>query len=396
MRYSSLTQRISPDTDQPGRDPWEVHSLALERLSNGEDVILLSIGQESDKSTPSCVVDAAISSLRNGHHHYTDVAGQTNLRQAVAEYHQHLSGQVVSAQQCVIYAGAQNALFAVSQVLLEHGQQVILSEPYYTTYQTTFSATGSEVVSVPLRSQSNYELTVSDIESAINDNTQMLVLNSPNNPMGHCYTRKQWQALVNLCVERDIWMVHDAVYADIVGMSPEQMPQSLPGAEQVLITVGSLSKSHRMTGWRLGWAVAPLELSEHLTNLSMCMHYGLPPFIMDAAVVALEDAKNTPRVIEKLLNGRRQRLKAHLAKLPVGAVLDSGTGMFLLLDTQKFELSGYEFALGLLNKHLVSVLPCNGFGATGKHLVRIGLCVDDARLDRAGKAIAEYCHSLKP
>lgn len=396
MHFSNLTSRVAPTTDQATNDPWEVHSLALERAATGEDIIILSIGQESDEVTPTAVVDAAVDSLKRGRHHYSGVAGTDELRRAIAEYHQQLSGQVVSPDECIVYAGAQNTLFALGQVLLETGDEVVLSEPFYTTYQATFSATGAKAVLVPTLAKQSYRLQAEHILQSITERTRVIVLNSPNNPMGECYDRQTWESILAVCRDKGIWLIHDAVYADIVDADSMYMPQKLAGSEQVLITVGSLSKSHRMSGWRLGWAVGPTRLIEHLANLSMCMHYGLPPFIMDAAVVAIRKSSETPRLIESLIHSRRTQLLTQLSALPDTVVQDSGTGMFILLDVSYFKMNANEFAHGLLKNHAVSVLPCDGFGATGQNLVRVGLCVDNERLDKAGRAIVEYCNTQSP
>jgi len=165
MKYASLTDRIVANDDAKG-DPWEVHSIACERVAAGEDIVLLSIGQEADEVTPEPIVHAAIQSLKDGDHHYTDVNGTPELRASIARYHTSLTGQSVTADNCTSFAGAQNALFAAAQVLLEAGDEVIVSEPYYTTYATTFSTSGATLVSIPVTKANNYQLSTYCLELA--------------------------------------------------------------------------------------------------------------------------------------------------------------------------------------------------------------------------------------
>jgi len=370
-------------------DPWEIHDIACKRVADGDDIVLLSIGQEADEVTPTTIVNTAIQSLENGDHHYTEVNGTPELRTSIARYHTKLTGQKVSAENCTSFAGAQNALFATAQVLLETGDEVIVSEPYYTTYATTFSASGATLVSIPVSKVNHYQLNTDDIADAITDKTQAIVLNSPNNPMGTCYSAEEFAAIVGLCVKNSIWLVLDAVYLDIVSVNLADLPHAVPGADDVLITIGSLSKSHRMTGWRMGWVVAPTELASHMAHLSMCMHYGLPPFIMKAATVAIEQSVQTPQLVRSTLARRRQMATPILQTMRKATLHDSGQGMFMLIDVSELGTTAHTFSMRLLNEYNVAVLPCDGFGPAGSTLVRVGLCVDDSKLEGACQRIVD-------
>lgn len=395
MKFASITDRIKTADDAEG-DPWEVHSKACQLAHQGEDIVFLSIGQETDEVTPAIVVEAAVTSLRQGDHHYTDVSGTPRLRSSIAQYHHKLTGQMVSDTNCTAFSGAQNALYSVAQVLLETGDEVIVSEPYYTTYAATFSTSGATLVNVAVTKENEYKLRVDDIAAAITSNTQAIVLNSPNNPMGSIYTKDDFTAIVALCLKHNIWLILDTVYLDIVDVPPSSLPHDINGASDVLITIGSLSKSHRMTGWRLGWSVAPDAVSQHLENLSMCMHYGLPPFIMKAAEVAINESMETPRLVRDTLARRRAVAAPILKKMQTATLLDSGHGMFMLIDVSALNMTAHQFALRLLNEHKVAVLPCDGFGKAGKYLVRVGLCVDDAKLEHACNEIVKCIAGLAP
>ena len=388
MKYASLTKRIKPADNAEG-DPWEVHEIACRRAAAGENIVLLSIGQEADEHTPTTIVNAAIQSLQNGDHHYADVNGTPELRASIARYHTSLTGQKVEPDNCTSFAGAQNALFATAQVLLEAGDEVIVSEPYYTTYAATFSSSGAYLVSIPVTKANDFQLNTDDISNAITDKTQAIVLNSPNNPMGTCYNKKEFATVVALCIKHNIWLIVDAVYLDIVSISPTDLPHTIPGAEDVLVTIGSLSKSHRMTGWRIGWTVAPTKVASHLRHLSMCMHYGLPPFIMKAASVAIEQSHQTPKLVRDTLARRRQMATPILAAIRGATLHDTGQGMFMLIDVSELGISAYKFSMRLLKEYNVAVLPCDGFGHAGTTLVRVGLCVDDAKLEGACRKIVE-------
>jgi arginine:pyruvate transaminase len=391
MRFSSLTDRIAGDSV----DAWDVHYRGMNRMEAGEDIIMLSVGQESDETTPTPIVEAAISSLRSGRHHYTAVEGTDHLRTAIAVRHARVTGQPVSASNCAVFSGAQNSLFSLAQCLLETGDEVILSEPYYTTYPATVTASGATLVGVPVKAENRFQIDPAAIAEAITPRTQMILLNSPNNPTGAIYSEAQFEAVVDLCLKHDIWLVNDEVYQEILPEAERFSPASIERAREICITVSSLSKSHRMTGWRLGWVVGPEALIHHLSNLSMCMSYGLPTFIQDAAVTALEQDTETARSVREAMGGRRRALVGALKDVEGLALYSAEGGMFVVFDVTALPVSSQQFASDLLDRYDVAILPCDGFGATGVGLLRVSLCVSEEKLVVAAGRIVEYVESIR-
>lgn len=390
MKFSSMTKRISGESV----DAWDVHYRGLEQLEAGEDIIILSVGQETHERTPDVIVDSAITSLKAGRHHYTPVEGLLDLRKEIAKRHNELTGQSVDESNCAVFAGAQNALFAASQCVLETGDEVILIEPFYTTYPATVTASGATIVAVPAKSENNFQIDPNDVISAITPRTKAIVLNSPNNPTGAVYTLDQLQPLVNVCVEKQIWLFNDDVYQEILVPSDRASPASLPGSDQVCITLSSLSKSHRMTGWRIGWIVGPVEFIAHLRNLSMCMAYGLPEFVMDAAITALRMGTETADDVRQNMDRRRKIIERELDNLPGLDIYSSVGGMYTVLDVRNLGVTSQKFSEDMLDKYDVSVLACDGFGETGKGLIRISLCATDENMQVACDRIAKYVATL--
>jgi len=388
VKFSSLTGRIAGKST----DSWEIHYEALARSRAGEDIIMLSVGQESDQPTDGRIVEQAVQSLRSGRHHYTPVQGELALRKAIAARHFELTGQSASEDHCAVFSGAQNALFAVSQCVLEHGDEVILVEPYYSTYPATFSCSGATLASI--RPGSNLQMDPEAITGAITDNTRAIVVNSPNNPIGSVYTREQFEPIVKACIDRKIWLISDEVYLEMLAPEDRASPAGLPGADEICVTVSSLSKSHRMTGWRVGWAVGPRELMEHLYNLSLCMIYGLPPFIMDAATLALQMDSNIAEIVRESMNRRRKIAVDSLSGLPNVHVLEASGGMFAVLDVRNSGIGSMEFTRRLLDQYRVSLLPCDGSGDSGEGLVRISLAVEDGLFEEACRRIRAFVLSL--
>ena len=389
MRFSDLTQRIAGD----GAAAWDIHYRALELLDKGEDVLLLSVG-DPDFDTPAPIVQAAIDSLHNGHTHYADVRGKLALRQAIARRHQQRSGQPTGADQVTVLAGAQCALFCVAQCVLNPGDEVIVAEPMYVTYEAVFGACGATVIPVPVRPEHGFRVQAEDVAARITPKTRALALNSPHNPSGASLPRSTWEALAELCIAHDLWMICDEVYSELLYDGEHISPGSLPGMAERTATLNSLSKSHAMTGWRVGWVVGSPALATHLENLALCMLYGSPDFIQDAAVVALEQQLPELAAMREAYRQRRDLVCECLADCPGLRALKPDGGMFVMVDIRETGLSAQAFSYRLLDHHGVSVLAGEAFGPSAAGHIRLGLVLGAEPLREACQRIARCAAEL--
>jgi len=389
MRFSSLTQRIAGE----GAAAWEIHDRALALQAQGRDILLLSVG-DPDFDTPRPIVEAAVASLHAGHTHYVAVSGKHALRQAIARHHQRRSGQAVDAQQVRVLAGAQCALFCVAQCVLEAGDEVIVAEPMYVTYEAVFGACGATVVSVPVKPENGFRVDPRDVAARITPRTRALALNSPHNPSGASLSRTTWQALADLCIAHDLWLISDEVYSELLYEGEHVSPASLPGMVERTATINSLSKSHAMTGWRVGWVIGSRELAGHLENLALCMLYGLPDFIQDAAVVALEHELPELEAMRETYRQRRDRVCARLEGCPGLKALKPAGGMFVMVDIRETGLDAQAFSNHLLDSEGVSVLAGEAFGPSAAGHIRLGLVLEADLLDEACRRIARCAAAL--
>ncbi len=391
MKFSSLTQRVAA----AGMTSWQVHHQAIARRRNGEDIILLSIGQDSAAGPAERIIERAVSSLHAGRHHYTDCQGEPALREAIAADHKRKTGQSVDAGCCTVFAGAQNALFAVLACLLEAGDEVLVPEPYYSTYPATLTAMGARMLTVATAPENGFQLDAKRLAAAITPATRAVVINTPNNPTGAIYSRESLEIVAQACKEHDLWLVCDEVYADFCFDKPHRSAASLAGIADRCVVISSLSKSQRMPGWRVGWAVGPEDLAAHLTELNLCMLYGLPGFIQDAAVEALTGSASESGEICNVYKGRRDLVCSRLHGLDGLRVHRPEGGMFVMLDIRELEISSLEFAAQLLERHALALLPADGFGACASGHLRLGLVASQPVLDKACDAIIEYLQFLQ-
>ncbi|MGF6690188.1 arginine:pyruvate transaminase [Metapseudomonas resinovorans] len=389
MRFSDLTQRIAGD----GAAAWNIHYRALERQARGDDILLLSVG-DPDFDTPQPIVQAAIDSLLNGNTHYSDVRGKFALRQRIAAWHNQRSGQNVDTDQVVVLAGAQCALYCVVQCLLNPGDEVIVAEPMYVTYEAVFGACGAKVIPVPVRSENGFRILAEDVAAAITPRTRALALNSPHNPSGASLPRTTWEALAELCIAHDLWMISDEVYSELLFEGEHISPASLPGMAERTATINSLSKSHAMTGWRVGWVVGSEALAGHLENLALCMLYGSPDFVQDAACIALEARLPELGAMREAYRQRRDLVCASLEGCPGLRALKPDGGMFVMVDIRPTGLSAQDFADRLLDNHGVSVLAGEAFGPSAAGHIRLGLVLGSEPLQEACRRIARCAAEL--
>ena len=284
MKYSSLVERLQ------GRrtSAWEIHRVAQQAAANGEDVIVLSVG-DPDFATPAPIVERAIDALRSGDTHYSAVSGREPVRAAIAEEHARMTGCEVSAANVILTAGAQNGVFAASLCLLEAGDEVIVPEPMYLTYEACVRAAGATLVPVPVDPARAFHVDCDALEAAITPRTKAIFFATPCNPTGVVMQRADLERIARLACEHDLWVLADEVYAELTFERDHVSIASLPGMAQRTVTLGSLSKSHAMAGWRVGWAIGPAELIEHMGRLALAMLYGLPGFIQQAALTAVQN-----------------------------------------------------------------------------------------------------------
>ena len=383
MRYASFIERVSGE----GSRAWDIHNRAEEMAKDGRDIILLSIG-DPDFDTPPPIIDAVVESLRRGRTHYTAMDGILPLREAIAASHHRLTGHKVDAGAVVVTPGAQCGLFSAMQCLAGPGDEVIVPEPMYVTYEAVVGVSGANLVQVPLRGERRFHLDPDDLEAAITPRSRVLLINFPHNPSGSILTMSELEAVAEITRRHNLWVVSDEVYGTLTYEQPHHSIVSLPGMAERTVVIDSLSKSHAMTGWRLGWTISPGDMPAHLKNLALCMLYGCPPFIQDAAVTALTHEFDEVDVMRAAFRERRDLLVDRINAMPRISCLKPEGSMFLMVDVRDSGLGSMDFAWRLLETEGVSTLPCDGFGPSGEGYLRVSLSSPVAKL-------SEFCDRLE-
>ena len=388
-RFAPISDRLSG----LGAAKWAVHIEGLERAAAGKRVTFLSIG-EPDLPPPASVLDQAVASMRGGRLKYAAGQGEQVALDAIAAHLSRRSGQNVSPDQIVYTAGTQNGLCTALMTLVQTGDEVLVPDPYYATYEGLVAASGATFVPVPTLPEDGFHVTAKQIEAAITPQSRVLLLNTPSNPTGAVLSQKEIDEIGEVCERHDLWIVVDEVYADLTYGAPFCSPFDRPQLRHRTLAVSSISKSHALPGFRAGWIASPLEVTPRLVLVAEAMLFGSQPFIEDALAVAL--SQRHPEV-ERLRSSFQERAlqlvssfdgsTAAKARMPEG-------GMFIMVDIRETKMSGEEFAWKLINEHDIVVMPGESFGKGGAGHIRLALTNEATVLREAGSRIRAAAEAL--
>ena len=388
MKTSKLIKKISG----PASKAWLVGDKAFEMMDAGKDVIHLGIG-DPDFDTPKEIRLSLKQAIDDNKTHYSPLAGENDLRREIASHAMNLYGGDIKKENIAVLPGAQAALFSTFLCLVGHGDEVIVLEPTYATYPAVIQASGAKIVTVKLDEKTGYQLNVSDIKRAITSNTKAILINSPSNPSGAVFKQETLNALADLCIKERIWLVTDEVYWSLTYEDDHASAFFQNDTRANVIVINSLSKSHAMTGWRVGWVIAPEEIIEALTSLSQAQYFGVSQFIQLAAIEALRDKKN-PQIFKGLFLSRRDAFIKEIKKSELLQFSVPQGGMFLLINIEKTGLDGGKFAERLLQEEHVAVVPGYGFGESMQNTIRIGFLDEIPRLIEAARRLRRFAESL--
>lgn len=375
-------------------DGWEIYYRTRALVDAGERVLNLTIG-EHDIKTDRSVLDAMHRSAMAGNTGYTFGPGKAELRAEIAARIEARTGVPTLVENVIVTPGGQAALFAAHMALLDEGDRALFCDPYYATYPGTIRATGAEAVPVPTRSRDGFQPTEAAI-SALAQGARTLLINTPNNPTGAVYSRATLAGIARAVAAHDLWLISDEVYDTQVWQGEHLSPRALPGMAERTLVVGSMSKSHAMTGSRLGWIVGPPEVVRAIGILATNTTYGVPAFIQDAALFALRQGAEFEAAIAEPFRRRRDIAARALAGSNAIRVLPAEGAMYVMLDIRATGLSGNAFAERLLEAERIAVMPGESFGASSAGHLRVAMTIADADFEAAMTRLAEFAEAQMP
>ena len=384
MRISDRLENILGE----GSDGWGVFYKARQMVRRGIDVTELTIG-EHDVRTDPAILEAMDQAARSGHTGYAAIPGMHELREAVAKRVQEQTGVATGPENILITPGGQSALFAAHMAACNPGDRALYIDPYYATYPGTLRGASTVPVPVQAKAENGFLPDATDFAAAA-DGAASLLINSPNNPTGVVYGRDTLEQIAAVCQEKDLWLISDEVYDTQLWDGTHISPRSLEGMAERTLVVGSMSKSHAMTGSRIGWIVGPASVVDHLQNLSTHTTYGVAGFIQHAALHALSLGQGFETGIAEPFRRRREiALKCLSGSNAVKAIRPQGA-MYIMLDIRSTGMSGEAFAEALLDQHHIAVMPGESFGEAAAGHLRVALTVNDDRFEKALTTLIQF------
>ena len=376
----SLARRIDAIRDK-GSDVWDIHYKSRAMAEAGDPVLRLTVG-EHDTRTDASILDAMAASAAAGNTGYTLGPGKQALREAVAARVQARTGVATSYRNVIITPGGQAALFAAHMAVCNDGDRALFCDPFYATYPGTIRAVGAVAVAVPTRAQDAF-MPKAEVLARHAPGARSLLINSPNNPTGVVYDRATMEGIAGVVQDHGLWLISDEVYDTQIWDGAHLSPRSLPGMADRTIVVGSMSKSHAMTGFRVGWMVAPEAVVDAVTLLATNTTYGLPGFIQDAALYALNKGEAFEQAVAAPFLHRRAIAARVLAGQNAVGMTPSSGAMYLMLDIRSTGLSGDAFAARLLDAERIAVMPGESFGLAAAGHVRVAMTIADDAFEEA-------------
>ncbi|MDN5326900.1 MAG: aspartate aminotransferase [Moorella sp. (in: firmicutes)] len=364
-----LAQRAAGISPSP---TLAIDAQAKAMKAKGVKVINFSAG-EPDFGTPEHIKQAAVDALAAGFTRYTPVAGIPELRQAICA---SLAARGVTYEPAdiVVSCGAKHSLYNAMQVLLNDGDEVILSAPFWVSYYEQVKLAGGVPVVVTTGPDTGFKLTPGLLEAAITPRTRLLILNSPCNPTGAVYSREELAALAEVIVARDLVVISDEIYAALLydGLTHTSIASLAPEVKERTIIIDGVSKTYAMTGWRIGYAAAPRPVAKAMTDLQSHSTSNPTSIAQKAAVAALTGSQEAVEMMRREFEQRRNRILAGLRDLP-GIECNQPGGAFYVfpyigkLFGRKFRGlvlgNSTDVATALLNEFQVAVVPGVAFGA---------------------------------
>jgi aspartate aminotransferase len=373
-----------------------VDAKAKALLASGEDVCSFAAG-EPDFDTPQHVKDACAAALQAGKTKYVATPGIEDLRRAIAESYSATYGLKVSPSQVVVSPGGKFSCYLAIMSTCSPGDEVIIPAPYWVSYPEMTKLAGAVPKAVLATDKTGFKLRPEQLEAAVTSRTRLLILNSPSNPTGVVYSRSELEAVMDVAVRNNLFVLSDEIYENLVydGLSSTCLATLGAQAQARTIVASGFSKTYSMTGWRLGTLVAPPQIAKAAAELQSQMSSNATSFAQYGALAALREKEKTRASLEKMLTAfdrRRHLLHRGLSAIPgVTCVLAQGA-FYLFPNISSFGLSSMEFCERLLEKEKVAAVPGSAFGAEG--YLRLSYATSDEIIAKGVARLANFCKGL--
>ncbi|MDE7444733.1 MAG: aminotransferase class I/II-fold pyridoxal phosphate-dependent enzyme [Lachnospiraceae bacterium] len=339
-------------------------------VSEMEDAISLGVG-EPDFDTPWHIRDEGIYSLEKGRTFYTSNAGLKELKVEITKYIKRTQGiSYDTDHEVIVTVGGSEAIDIALRAMVDPGDEVLIPQPSYVSYEPCAILAGAKPVIIELKEENEFRLTAQELRDAITDKTKILLLPFPNNPTGAIMEKEDLEAIAEIILEKDIFVISDEIYAELTYKGKHVSIASLPGMQERTVLINGFSKSYAMTGWRLGYACAPKEIMEQMIKIHQFAIMCAPTTSQYAAVEALRNGDEDVAMMRESYNQRRRFLMHAFKEMGLECFEPYGA-FYVFPSIKEFGMTSDEFANRLLQEEKVAVVPGTAFGDCGEGFLRI-------------------------
>lgn len=339
-------------------------------VSEMKDAISLGVG-EPDFQTPWHIREEGIYSLERGKTHYTSNTGLKELKETIAEYlKRKYDLNYEGNKEVIVTVGGSEAIDIALRAMLDRGDEVLIPEPCYVSYQPCTILAGGVPVGIPLKAKNEFKLTVEELKEYYTEKTKVLMMPFPNNPTGAIMTKEELQPIVDFVIEHDIFVITDEIYSELTYRGEHVSIASFPGMKERTVYINGFSKAFAMTGWRLGYAAGPENVITQMVKIHQFAIMCAPTTSQYAAIEALKNGDNDVAEMKEAYNQRRKYLISELKRIGIDCFEPFGA-FYIFPSIKKFGMSSEEFATRLLEEEKLAVVPGTAFGECGEGFIRI-------------------------
>ncbi|MBQ1930703.1 MAG: aminotransferase class I/II-fold pyridoxal phosphate-dependent enzyme [Lachnospiraceae bacterium] len=363
-------------------------------VSEMPDAISLGVG-EPDFDTPWHIREEGIYSLERGKTFYTSNSGLMELRKEICNYLKRRIGvEYQPAGEVIITVGGSEAIDIAMRAMLNPGDEVLIPLPSYVSYEPCCILAGGVPVTIELQEKDEFRLKPEQLRAAITDRTKILVLPFPNNPTGGIMEKADLEAIADIIIENDLFVLSDEIYAELTYGDDHVSIASLPGMKERTIVINGFSKAYAMTGWRLGYAAGPKEIITQMTKIHQYCIMCAPTTSQYAAVEALKNGDEDVARMRESYDGRRRYLLHAMAEMNLKCFEPKGA-FYIFPNISRFGLTSEEFATQLLMEEKLAVVPGTAFGDCGEGFIRISYAYSLENLKEAMGRIQRFVKKLE-
>ncbi|MBM7647961.1 aspartate aminotransferase [Bacillus ectoiniformans] len=388
IRLAERVKALTPSTT------LAITAKAKEMKAQGIDVIGLGAG-EPDFNTPEHIIQAAYESMQKGQTKYTPSGGLVELKDAVINKFKEDQGIEYKRSEIIVTVGAKHALYTLFQVILDEGDEVIIPTPFWVSYPEQVKLADGKPVYVEGKEDNQFKITPEQLEEVITDRTKAVIINSPSNPTGMLYTKEELQALGEVAIKKNIWIISDEIYEKLVYGDHKHVSiaELSPELKEQTIIINGVSKSHSMTGWRIGYAAGNEQVIKAMTDLASHSTSNPTATSQYGSIAAYEGTQEPVEEMKKAFEERLNVIHGKLNAIPGFSCLKPQGAFYLFPNVKEAaKMTGFEdvdgFVKALLEEAKVAVIPGSGFGSPDN--IRLSYATSLELLEKAVERMSEY------